>query len=189
MGLPLVTKAEYKQYAGLTSTNDDAKIDLLIPQVSDLVKTLCNNSFNDYVDDVCVETFEGGTYWYVLLEGPAIAVQSLEQSTDYGKTYTALSEYSDYSFSKATGTLRSIGKEFSTMPNSYRVTYNAGYETLPQDLKLATLDLITYYLRNETAIHSNRAPGGNSVQIEYVTNTKLPAHISRVLDMYCNTYC
>ena len=189
MGTPLVTKAEYKAYAGLSSTTEDTKIDLLVIKASELVKTICNNSFVDYIDEPAVEIFEGGTSTYVLLEGPPIAVQSVEYSTDYGNTFTALTEFTDWTFSRPTHTIRSIGRDFPYMFNGYRVTYTAGYETLPEDLKLATLDLITYYLRNESAIHSNRAPGGNSVQIEYVTNTKLPAHISRVLDLYTNNYC
>ena len=83
MGLPLVKKAEYKAYAGISSTNEDSKIDLLIPKVSTLVKSLCNNSFIDFVNDNAIEYFEGGTDIYVPLEGPLLNVSSLEMSTDY----------------------------------------------------------------------------------------------------------
>ena len=188
MGLPLVTRAEYKAYMGISSANDDAKIDILIPKVSELVKSLCNNSFNDYVDEAAVETFEGGTSYYVPLEGPVLSIMGLEISTDNGSIYTDMVEYTDFAYSKATGLLRSIGKDFTYRINGYRLTYTAGYETLPEDLKIAVMDLISYYMKNEAAIHSNRAPGGNTVQIEYVLNTKVPAHIARVLDLYCNTY-
>ncbi len=188
MGLPLVTKAEYKAYMGISSTNEDAKIDSLIPKVSELVKSLCNNSFNDFVTDYAIEVFEGGTNYYVPLEGPILTIVGLEISKDNGNIYTDLVEFTDFAYSKATGLLRSIGRDFPILINGYRLTYTAGYEVLPEDLKVAILDLISYYMKNESAIHSNRAPGGNTVQIEYVLNTKVPAHISRILDLYCNTY-
>lgn len=188
MGLPLITKAEYKAYAGLSSTNEDAKIDILIPKISSLVKSFCNNSFVDYVNDNMEEVFEGGTSYYVPLEGPLLNVVSLEYSADYGSTYTEMVEFTDFASSKATGMIKRIGGDFVYAINGYKLTYTAGYEVLPDDLKLAVLDLVSYYLKNDSAVHSNRAPGGNTVQIEYVTNTSLPAHIRRVLDLYANTY-
>ncbi len=70
----------------------------------------------------------------------------------------------------------------------YKLTYTAGFEVLPEDLKLAIFDLTTYYMKNDMAVHSNKAPGTNTVQIEYVTTTNLPSHIKRVLDQYAANY-
>lgn len=185
MGLPLVTKAEFKAYAGITSTTQDEKIDIIIPKVSELVKSICGRTFVDYVDDVKTELYDGGTNYCALSEFPVVAVSSVEYSTDYGKTYTTLTEYTDYAVNLRNSTIESIsGKEFPLKTNSFRITYTGGYESIPQDLKLAVLDLVSYYLRNDMAVHSSRAPGANSVQIEYVTSTALPAHIARVLDLY-----
>lgn len=189
MGLSLVTKAEYKAYAGLSSTNEDAKIDILIPKVSELVKSLCNTTFVDYVNDSKIEVFDGGVNHFIPSEGPLIAVSSLEQSTDYGVTYTELVENTDYVVLLSKGTVIPIGyTEFPYYPNGYKLSYTCGYEVLPDALKLAILDLISYYLKNESAIHSNRAPGGNTTQIEYITNSSLPAHIRRVLDLYADNF-
>lgn len=189
MGLPLVTKAEYKAYAGITSTNQDVAIDILIPKVSNLVKTICRRTFIDYIDDPKVEYFEGGVSFMPLSEYPILSVSSVEQSTDYGNTYTTLTQYTDYAFSKKSEQVVTIsGEAFPELVNGYRVTYTAGYEEIPEDLKLAVLDLIGYYIKNDMAIHSPKAPGTNSVQIEYVTTTNLPAHIKRVLDQYTANY-
>lgn len=185
MGLPLVTKAEYKAYAGKTSTNDDAIIDILIPKVSELVKTICRRTFVDFVGDAKTEYFDGGLSYLLLAETPVLSISSVSLSTDYGKTYTSLTEYTDYALSKKDDTIVSTSPSgFTDYVNGYEVVYNAGYETLPEDLKLAVFDLISYYIKNDMAIHSPKAPGTNSVQIEYVTNTNLPAHIKRVLDQY-----
>jgi hypothetical protein len=74
------------------------------------------------------------------------------------------------------------------MINGYKVSYFAGYEVVPEDLRLAVLDLVTYYRKNDGAIHSTKAPGTNAVQIEYISTTSLPAHIKRVLDFYVADY-
>jgi len=189
MGISLVTKAEYKAYAGLTSANEDKRIDILIPKVSEMVKSLCRRSFVDYVNDVKEEYFEGGYPMLMPSETPLIAVTSLEYSADYGATYTALVEFTDFAVLKRNGVVQSLSPlGFPETPNGYKLTYTAGYETLPEDLKLAIFDLISYYIRNDSAIHSNKAPGTNTVQIEYVTTTALPAHIKRVFDLYTTDY-
>ena len=189
MGLPLITKAEYKAYAGINSTTHDVAIDILIPKISSLVKSICRRAFVDYVNDNRTEYHEGGSSFLVPEEYPVIAVSSVEYSSDYGNTYSSLVEYTDYAVSKATNSIKSLSATgFPSALNGYRITYTAGYETLPEDLKLAILDLLTYYIKNDSAIHSNKAPGTNTVQIEYVTTTNLPAHIKRVLDLHAANY-
>lgn len=188
MGLNLVTKAEYKAYAGITSTTQDTAIDSIIPKVSELIKSTCSRTFVDYVNDAKTEYYDGGTGFYMPSEYPIIAINSIEYSSDYGSTYTTLTEFTDYVLSKRDDTIRPIAvKEFPYQINSYKITYTGGYEVLPNDLKVAALDMVTYYLRNDMAVHSNRAPGANTVQIEYVVNTNLPAHIKRVLDLYTSS--
>ena len=190
MGLPLVTRAEYKAYAGLTSPTQDANIDLLIPKVSELVKTICRRTFVDYVSDAKTEYFDGGVYNLIPTESPTIAVSTLEYSSDYGATYTTLAEFTDYIVSKGNGEIYTTSRStpFTYGINAYRLTYTAGYEVLPDELKLAVYDLISYYIKNDMAIHSPKAPGTNTVQIEYVTTAGLPAHIRRVLDLYTANY-
>lgn len=212
MGLSLVTRAEYKAYAGISSTTSDATLDSLIPKVSELVKSICRRSFVDYVDEAKVEYTDGGTKTIELSEFPVISVNSVEVSTDYGNTYTALTEFSDYVFAKSKNNIRplpisssldstSINSTvwrgsyanksdliFQELINGYRITYNAGYETLPEDLKLAIFDLIAFYMRNDSAIHTSKSISPNTMQIEYVSSTNLPAHIKRVLDLYTVSY-
>lgn len=185
MGLPLVTKSEFKTYVGLTSTSQDAIIDSLIPKVSELVKSICGRTFVDYVNDAKTEYLLGGAKFMNVSEPPITAISSLEYSSDYGASYTTLTEYTDFVWNRRDDTIISLtGLDFDSKPNAYRITYTGGYETLPPDLRLATLDLVNYYLRNDMAVHSTRSQGSNTVQIEYVINTNLPAHIKRVLDLY-----
>jgi hypothetical protein len=187
MAFELITKAEYKAYAGINSTNSDTEIDALLSPVSELIKNYCGRRFLDYFDESKTEMFNGDVEYFRLSESPIVRVLGVEYSSDYGQNWTALVEYLDwvldgdkvYSLS-TTGWLKQL--------RGYRVTYTAGYETVPTDLKLATMDLLTYYRQNDSAIHSTKAPGTNSVQIEYVSGVNLPAHIKRVLDLYVAGY-
>jgi hypothetical protein len=186
MATDLITKAEYKQYANITSTNFDTQLDFLIPKVSALIKAYCRRSFVDYVNDAKVEVSAGGYGSKIFLkESPLLAVSGVEYSEDYGNTYTDLVEFTDYAVDLEDSSIYNIPlANWTKLINGYRITYTAGYETLPADLKLAVLDLIKYYLNNDASVHSPKAPGTNSVQIEYITTSNLPAHIKRVLDLY-----
>jgi hypothetical protein len=191
MGLSLVTLAEYKAYAGIASTNQDAEINSIIPKVSELTKSICRRSFIDYVDDAKIEIYSGGNGPKIFLkEYPLISVDSVEFSTDYGQNYTTLEEFVDYVVDLEDSTIQAIGNfyTFNKYINGYKIAYYAGYEALPEDLKIAILDLVTYYLKNDASVHSPKAPGTNSVQIEYITKNQLPSHISRVLELYKASY-
>lgn len=187
--MDLVGLEEYKTYAGITNPNQDDVITSLIPKVSALVKNYCRRTFVDWVDEQKTEVFNGGEC-FNLAEFPVINIISVEYSSDYGQNYTALTEYTDWVLDRSTDQIKplTVSGLFTPVINGYRVTYVAGYEVLPEDLKLAVLDLITYYLKNDAAVHSPKAPGTNSVQIEYISTTSLPAHIKRVLDLYMANY-
>lgn len=191
MAKDLTTLASYKVYAGINSTNQDAAINAIIPRVSALVKTLCRRTFLDYYDDPKVELFNGGTNQFNLYleEYPVVSVNSVEYSADNGATYTSLVEFVDYTIDWTDNAIVSLSDSgFPRAINGYRVTYTGGYESLPVDLELAVLDLITYYLKNDQSVHSPKAPGTNSVQIEYITSTGLPSHIKRVIDKYVGSF-
>ena len=180
----LITTTEYKAYIGIASTNQDATIKLLIPKVSALTKSICRRTFNDYVSDAKTEVFKGGTL-LPLWEYPVLSVSSVEYSADFGKTYTALTEFTDWALDTEEGTIVPLlSTEFPNTVNGYKVTYTAGFETIPEDLKIAVMDLVTYYLKNDMAVKSQRDSGSNTVQIEYITKNTLPSHIARVFDLY-----
>lgn len=189
MGQDLVTLQEYKAYVGITSPNQDASITSVIPKVSQLVKSICRRTFVDHVDEAKTDYFEGGAA-FNLTEYPVLQVSSVEVSTDYGNTYTSLVEYTDWALKKTSEQIVPLNalRVFDELLNGYRVTYTAGYETLPDDLKLAVMDLVTFYLKNDAAVHSSKSPSTGAVQIEYISTTNLPAHIKRVIDLYVLNY-
>jgi hypothetical protein len=191
MGQSLITVAEYKTYSGITSTNQDAALALVVPKVSDLIKNICRRTFVDYVDDFKTETKRSLTNnRFLASETPIMSVNTVEFSEDFGLTYDTLIEYQDYVVDQDLDAVEIIAypyKDYSKV-NAFRFTYNAGYEAIPEDLKMAAMDLVQYYLRNDSAVHSTKSISPNTMQIEYVSSTNLPAHIKRILDLYTASY-
>lgn len=186
MGKNLITKNEYKAYAGINGTAQDAIIDALIPRVSELVKNYCRRTFVDYVEDARIDTFNGGYNKFYLKEYPVLSVIGIEYSTDYGQNYTDLVEYTDYIWNVEEDAIEYILSEdgFPKKINGYRVSYYAGYEAIPEDLKLAVFDLLTYYMKSDSISHTTRTPSSSTMQLEYITSATFPVHIARVLNLY-----
>ena len=183
MATNLVTKAEYKAYLGITSANSDIEIDFLIPKVSDFVKTYCRRTFVDYFDESKTEVFDGGFKEIYLKETPVVNITSVARSADFGKTYVPLVKFTDW-VQKGDSIISLEPKGFEELINGYKVVYFAGYEVVPGDLKLAVLDLVEYYSKNNGAVHSNRDINPNTTQVSYIATSNLPSHIKRILDQY-----
>lgn len=187
MATNLITRNEYKNYLGITTNNKDTEIDLLIPKVSSLVKTYCRRTFVDHFYDPKVEIFAGGTESFILTETPIIEIIDVSLSTDYGQTYSSLTKYTDWV--EDDYYIRSLATtEFPYYLRGYRVEYQAGYESTPEDLKLAVMDLVEYYSKNNSAVHVNRDVTPNVTQIQYIQTSQFPSHIKRVLDQYITDY-
>lgn len=100
---------------------------------------------------------------------------------------------SDFIFTRDTGKIdvnvEKIGNtsifgnaKFKSLPNAVKVTYKAGYDTVPIDLKLATLDLakILYKQDQDKQRFSFEGESGD----KFTLSSNFPPHIRRVLDMY-----
>ena len=187
----LITLDEYKEYEGLTSSNEDLRLEKLIPSVSQLVKTYCANSIVDYysVDKVELFSIDWNTTLLQLTESPLVSITSVEERENPGATYTTLTAsqyYLDYETDSVIRIEGTTKRNWQRGPGAVKVTYKAGYATTPEDLKLAVMDLITYYLKDEHK--ERRSIAGASIQNQSSTsqrnNVAFPDHIKRVLDMY-----
>ena len=192
----LITLQDYKTAEGITQPKDDARLNVLIPSVSQLVKTYCGNSFVDFYSSNKTETFDinWATHIVQLTESPVNAILSVQERTSYSNAYTTLTtgNHEYYLNTETDSILRTTssgqGKDWPKGVGAVKVVYTAGYSAIPGDLKLAVLDLITYYLKDE---HKQRQTiAGASLQNQDSTsqnnNVSFPDHIKRVLDLYKN---
>ena len=196
----LVTLQQYKDFAGLQGVQNDARINTIIDQVSQLVKSYCSSTIIDYaatnktefftVKDDLVDTI-------ILEESPIIAVVSVEERTGQADPYvTLITENSNNSgkyeyvvnddSDSITRTSGSGNKSWPKGPKSVKVVYKAGYVSTPDDLKLAVFDLIKYYLKDERKERMSIAGATveNAVSSSLKGNIGFPDHIKRILDMY-----
>ena len=190
----LITVQNYKDAEGIRGDNNDDRLAILVPQVSELVKKYCGTSFIDFFSSNKTETFnisDNNTSVIVVSETPITSVVSVKErdnpSTDY-ITLTNNTEFYVDTNSDSIFRLDSDGdrKAFKRGFGAVEVVYRAGYASTPKDLQLALFDLVTYYLKDE---HKQRMQlGGASIQNQgsagLRTSTDFPDHIKRVLDLY-----
>jgi len=190
----LINIADYKTAEGIQSTKDDAKLQLLINSVSQLVKTYCGNSIVDFYETNKVETFNinWGSNIVQLTESPLNDIVTVKERESYSDSYTTVAA-TEYFADTSTDSVYRVdttgtAKNWPTGPASVEITYTAGYSACPQDLKLAVIDLVTYYHKDEHKARQTIA--GASIQNQGSTsqrnNVAFPDHIKRVLDLYKN---
>ena len=192
----LITLEEYKEAEGIQSPKEDLRIEALIPSVSQLVKTYCANSIVDYYSTNKTEVINVNwdTDVIQLTESPVNTIVSVEERASYQDSYVTLTEaaYEFYLDTSTDSLFRTTGgrnyRNWQKGPGAVRVVYTAGYETVPADLQLAVIDLITYYIKDE---HKERktlagATMQNQASTSQRNNVAFPDHIKRVLDLYKN---
>lgn len=196
----LVTIQQYKDFSGITGVSEDAKLNVIIPSISQAVKTYCGTSIIDYYSTNKVEYFDitdDMTYQIMVDESPLVSVSQVQERDSQSGTYTTLiSEDSDGSgkYDYVIDTERDLiirttstgDKMFPKGRKAVKVTYRAGYASTPADLKLACFDLIKYYLKDERKAGMTIAGATvrNPVSTTLKENIDFPDHIKRILDFY-----
>ena len=84
----LITVVEYKDAEGLRGEKDDDRLNVIVPQISDLVKKYCGISFVDFYSTSKVETFSvDDTYTSTIIvsESPLVEVSKVEERPSYSR--------------------------------------------------------------------------------------------------------
>ena len=188
----LITLQQYKDFAGLSGIQEDAKINVIIPAVSQAVKTYCGTTIIDFYSTDKTETFDILYHedFVQLTESPVRTDETITVSerTSESGSYSTLTENTDYFVDTKTDSIIRLKKAFPAGRGSVQVVYKAGYSSTPEDLKLAVIDLVTYYHKDE--YKQRQTLSGATIQNSSTSsqrgNPGLPDHIKRVLDMYKN---
>ena len=196
----LITLQQYKDFAGLTGVTMDARINVIIDSISQLVKNYCGTSIIDDYSSAKTEYFDildAKTTRVMLDEGPIRAVTSVSERESQADSYvTLITENSDssgkyeYIIDTITDSIirtTSTGtKYFSRGHKAVKVVYTAGYSATPNDLKLAVYDLVKYYMKDQTI--KRRQIAGAMLESQSTSgiagNIGFPDHIKRILDLY-----
>ena len=196
----LITLQQYKDFAGIKGLNEDAKINVIIPAISQAVKTYCGTSFVDFVSSDKTDFFDitdDSTTGVFLDESPLISVSLVQERQGQADSYvTLITENSDNSgkyeyvidteLDMVRRTTATGDKAFPKGRKAVKVVYKAGYASTPGDLKLALFDLVKYYLKDERKerLSISGAQISNQVTTSLRENIGFPDHIKRILDFY-----
>jgi hypothetical protein len=191
--MDLITLDEYKLSQGLSDVKNDDRIQTLVTSVSQLVKTYCATTFVDYYATPLTETFsvDFETDIIQLRETPVITITSVEERPSYSGAYAVLTEADfQYYLDPNTDSLYRTHAEGSTDwamgPGAVKVIYTGGFENIPGDLRLAVIDTVKYYYKEE--YKERRSLSGASISNNPTStqwkNVGFPDHIKRVLDLY-----
>ena len=188
----LVTVQDYKDAEGLSGTKDDARLAILVPQISDLIKRYCGTSFIDFYSTDKIEVFNvtEDTSVIIVSESPLVSVTSVKEREGPTESYTTLTVNEDYYVDTTFDAVRRVQgngtKNYKKGFGAVEIRYRSGYSAVPSDLKLAVMDLITYYLRGEHKARRTiqRATLEQQGSSSVINNTDFPDHIKRVLDLY-----
>ena len=196
----LINLQQYKDFAGIKGLNEDAKINVIIPAISQAVKSYCGTSFIDHYSSDKTEFFDIKdklTNIVMVDESPLVSVSLVQERQSQSDSYvTLITENSDssgkYEYIVDTDldivrrTTATGDKAFPMGPKAVKVVYRSGYSSTPEDLKLACFDLVKYYLKDERKERLSIAGASiqNPVSTTLRENIGFPDHIKRILDFY-----
>lgn len=184
----MILRDNYKKYRGISGITDDGRIDMLIPAVSQLVKTYCGRTFKDYYSTNKEErfSFTWGQPSVFLTEIPIVTVISvLELKEGSQIEYDTLTVGTDFIVDTTYDAIYRVEegslKNWNLGIDAVKVTYRGGYANLPDDLELACFDLLTYYLKEQYLPERTQ----QSFTLRFNTDkADFPPHIKRILDLY-----
>lgn len=135
----LVTLADAKSALDISGTDMDDKLAAWITQASSAISTYCGRVF---AAETVEETFRPshGCIGLVLSRYPVISITSI---TEGDQTLSS----SDYEADSVSGVINRLWQDrYATWSNSkVVVTYQAGFEAIPESLERATIICLQYY--------------------------------------------
>lgn len=143
--MALLTVSEFKTFAGITDDSEDDVLQIYVDAADKFIKTYCNCDFETTV--YTNQLLDGpGTPCLVLDDTP---IQSIEEILEYDEVVSSVDDLDDDGYyikeNRPYGVYHTLC--WSSGRDTIKISYTAGYETIPSDLKLAAY-LVTSYFRN-----------------------------------------
>lgn len=148
--LSLTSPQAVKNYLNIDDENSDSVISDLISRVSKEIEVYCNRNFKK---DTRIDYFNGdGQSSIQLKDYPIIEITSIHDDYDRAYGSDTLIDSDDYTFDPDQGIIYFEAPLTKGLRN-VKVTYVAGYATVPQDLELAAiLDVIAAFNETKTLV-------------------------------------
>lgn len=194
----LLTLDEYKLLEGVNSTQNDDKFEQLLTSVSTLVRSYTAQTFDEFIGSpgkTEVFNIQWDTAQVQLEETPVIEITGVFERSSQGEAYTELfrngtnNKYEWYFDELTESIIRTTEsghyRDFPKGVGAVKVQYRAGYTSIPEDLKLAVADIVTYYHKEEYKQQQTIGSTTREGAVATIRNDSgFPDHIRRVLDLY-----
>lgn len=176
----IATLAELKSYLWIIDSSQDTILTIFLDSADDFVKSYIGREIESAT---YTEYFDGDGQREILMKNyPVTTLTSFDENT--GTLQTPVWTAKDPTTFKLSP---NIAKLFLTFYKTrgfqnFKVVYVAGYETIPGDIKLATLKLAAWYYNRRTSDGIKKEwVAGDSV--EYDT-TEIPSDVFIILNNY-----
>lgn len=185
----LITLQEYKDYQQIAQTKDDVKISFTITSVSNLIKAYIGTTINDDTPITETISLDYDTNVFYTSQWPIREIVSITEWDRYTYDSTVhvplTGDVDYYQAGDAIYRVKQPGgfASWSVGPGAVTITYIAGYDEVPQDIKLATIELVAYYVKEEFK-QSKTIMGTTTVNSYAVKDGTMPSHIRTLLDSY-----
>lgn len=177
----LCSRTNLKSYLGLTGTGHDDTLDMLIDAASEAIESYCRRSFGVTAH---VEYHDGGHDRIVLRHRPVTALTGLWD--DLAREFSDSSEITsdDYVLDSDLGILHLDAGTFAEGIRNVKVSYSAGYSTIPDDLSQACILLAAAWFNQGRA-------GGDGLRAQTLAGVAhqfgqqpLPESVRQLLSSY-----
>lgn len=138
--MAVISLAETKEWLDVTNTDDDTLITALIERVSEFIENQTGRFFGTATAHT--EHLPGTGTNELWLNEPADTITSVEERSFPGDTWTTITEGDDDGFELLGRRLLRKGGARWIQGRQYRVIYQFGYATAPEDIRQLALDLV-----------------------------------------------
>ncbi len=188
----LTSVADVKELLGITGSIQDNLITRNINYATKIILNYCGvTSFNS---TAYVEYYDGiGGNELVLRNKPVIDMTSVEWRDEAGNNASfELLDTEDFFVDEEAGIIKSLIGLGGTYHN-WKITYTAGYATIPDDLAEACARMAAYMLENGTAGTSIKSKQEGQRKVEYFDSSTASGNSSLIeslgLDDILRPYC
>ena len=179
----LTTVADVKESLGIDSgnTSKDNLITRKINQATRMIENYCNTRFKatDYT-----EYYDGiGGSELVLRHRPINSVTSLSaRQVTTNENDFDITDAEDYFIDEPAGVIEFLGSFYGNY-DSWKVVYNAGYDTIPEDVAEACAQLAAYLVENGTTGSSIKKKKEGQRELEYFDTSGQTGSLIEVLGL------
>lgn len=179
----LTSLARTKDFLQETTTDHDDLLTLLISAVSRASEKWCGTYLKERTAIVEYHNGEGGTI--VFTDNiPITTFTSMYEDTDRDFAADTLVDSDDYYVTESIGKIERDDEEFETGVGSIKLTYNAGYSTIPEDLQLACWTWVAHIFKERDKGSWHMASLGAGGETTAFVLDKPPADVQTLLAQY-----